>query len=91
MRRENGVSQRSVHTRIIWAPPAVTRLRAVRSELETLTLLERQRALTSAEQGYRDHLSRRELELQEESLQEDGSVRDPSVRAVPAVPAAARY
>ncbi len=71
------MSQRTAHTRIMWAPPAQTRLRAVRSELETLSLLEAQRLLTSAEQGYRDHLVRREEELQEETLQESGGRGEP--------------
>ncbi|MBW8826854.1 MAG: hypothetical protein JF603_10965 [Acidobacteria bacterium] len=65
------MTQRSVHhTRIVWAPPAVTRLKAVRSELDTLALIEAQRMLTAAEHNYHDHLIRREEELQEEALQE---------------------
>jgi hypothetical protein len=75
------VVQRSVHTRIMWAPPAQTRLRAVRSELDTLRLVESKRMLTSAEQGYRDHLTRRELELQEETLLAGGDAEVPPVPA----------
>ena len=65
------MAQRTIqHTRIVWAPPAITRLKAVRSELETLNLIEGQRMLTSAEHRYHEHLVRRAEELQDEAVRE---------------------
>jgi hypothetical protein len=65
------MAQRQVHhTRIVWAPPALTRLKAVQSEIETLGLIAQQRMLTTAEQAYHLHLVRREEELGEEAVAE---------------------
>lgn len=59
-----------VRARVVWAPSAVNRLRAVRSEMETLVDITEKRMLTKAEQRYREHLGRREEELLEEIREE---------------------
>jgi hypothetical protein len=53
----------TTHARGFWAPSADRRLKAVRSELNTMAELREARGLTVSEQRYLEHLRRRETEL----------------------------
>ena len=59
-----------VRARVVWAPSPANRLRAVRSEMETLVDITEKRMLTKAELRYREHLTRREEELLDEMRDE---------------------
>ncbi|MBW8827345.1 MAG: hypothetical protein JF603_13495 [Acidobacteria bacterium] len=65
-----GQTSQSEHSRTFWAPSAVRRIKAVRSELTTIANLRAQRGLSASEALYYEHLVRREAELEAELLDE---------------------
>ncbi len=63
------VVNQQAHARGAWAPSTDRRLKAVRSELDTMAMLQTSRGLTVSEQRYLEHLRRRETELEAEAAE----------------------
>ena len=70
VRVAKGRTSQSEHSRTFWAPSAIRRIKAVRSELATISALRSQRGLSASESLYYEHLVRREGELEAELLEE---------------------